>query len=102
MNVVVAAVETGGMSRYEAASRYGTGIGTAIRWVQRVRRSGSVAPDKTGGSKPRRLAGAHRDRLIRRCVTHDFTLRGLVGEPGDRGLRADYRSVRTFVHDEKL
>ncbi|NHO33541.1 hypothetical protein GOB85_10380 [Acetobacter sp. LMG 1636] len=70
--------------------------------MQRVRRSGSVAPDKTGGSKPRRLAGAHRDRLIRQCVTHDFTLRGLVGEPGDRGLRADYRSVRTFVHDEKL
>jgi transposase len=32
----------------------------------------------------------------------DFTLRGLVAELGERGLKVDYRSVWEFVHAEKL
>ena len=32
----------------------------------------------------------------------DFTLRGLVGELAERGLKVDYRSVWEFVHAEKL
>jgi len=31
-----------------------------------------------------------------------WRLLGLVGELAERGLKADYRSVWTFVHDEKL
>ena len=34
--------------------------------------------------------------------TKDFTLRGLVAELGERGLKVDYRSVWEFVHAEKL
>ena len=33
-NRVVAKVETGGMSRHEAAARFGVGVSTAIRWMQ--------------------------------------------------------------------
>ena len=32
----------------------------------------------------------------------DFTLRGLVAELAERGLKVDYRTVWSFVHDEKL
>ena len=46
---VVAAVERGGLSCHQAAAQFGVGISTAILWVQRFRRTGSVEPDKIGG-----------------------------------------------------
>jgi transposase len=70
--------------------------------VERLRKTGSVAPSKIGGYKPRAIAGAHRVWLLARIIEKDFTLRGLVAELAARGLKVDYRSVWTFVHDEKL
>ena len=60
---VVAAVEEEGLSRNEAAARFGIGISTAINWVSRFRQTGSVAPGQMGGHKPRAISGAHRDWL---------------------------------------
>ena len=99
---VVAAVETGGLSCHRAAAQFGVGVSTAIRWVERLRNTGSVAPSKIGGYKPRAIAGEHRTWLLTRIKEKDFTLLGLVGELVERGLKVDYRSVWTFVHDEKL
>jgi len=99
---VVAAVESGGLSRHEAATQFGVGVSSAIRWVGRLRKTGSVAPDKIGGYKPRAIAGEHRIWLLARIKQRDFTLRGLVAELAERGLKVDYRSVWTFVHEEKL
>ena len=101
-NRVVASVQTGGLSRHQAAARFGIGVSTAIRWVESFRRTGSAAPGQMGGHKPRKLVGVHRDWLIERCTGQAFTLRGLVAELAARGLKVDYRSVWTFVHDEKL
>jgi len=99
---VVAAVEREGLSRRRAAARYGVSVSTAIRLVQRFRDSGSVAPGKMGGHRPKKLSGAWRDWMLERCREKDFTLRGLVTELGERGLKVDYRSVWEFVHAEKL
>jgi putative transposase len=99
---VVAAVESGGMSRNRAAAHFGVAISTAINWVKAFRQTGSLAPGRMGGHRPKKIAGEHRDWLIARCRTADFTLRGLVAELGDRGLKVDYRSVWEFVHAEKL
>jgi transposase len=99
---VVAAVETGGLSCHRAAEQFGVGVSTAIRWVGRLRETGSVAASKIGGYKPRAIAGEHRIWLLARVKEGDFTLRGLVVELAARGLKVDYRSVWTFVHDEKL
>jgi putative transposase len=55
-----------------------------------------------GGHKPKKLSGAHRDWLLERCREKEFTLRGLVDELAERGLKVDYRSVWEFVHAEKL
>ena len=55
-----------------------------------------------GGHRPKKIAGEHRDWLIRRCRAADFTLRGLVAELRERGLKVDYRAVWSFVHAEKL
>ena len=99
---VVAAVETGGASCHAAAARFGIGVSTAIRWVNRHRRTGSAAPGQMGGHKPKKIAGEHRDWLIGRCRSGAFTLRGLVRELAERGLNVDYRSVWEFVHAEGL
>jgi transposase len=55
-----------------------------------------------GGHKPKAIAGEHRAWLMRRIKKKDFTLRGLVAELAERGLKVDYRSVWNFVHAEKL
>jgi transposase len=99
---VVAAVVTGGLSCHRAAKQFGVGVSTAIGWVQRLRETGSVAPGKMGGHKPRRISDEHRVWLLQRIKDGDFTLRGLVAELAERGLKVDYRSVWEFVHAEKL
>lgn len=98
---VVAAVE-GGMSRNRAAKQFGVAISTAIGWMRRVKETGSVAPGKMGGHKPKAISGEHRVWLLERVKNGDFSLRGLVGEFAERGLKVDYRSVWEFVHAEKL
>jgi transposase len=39
---------------------------------------------------------------LQRIKQGDFTLRGLVVELAQRGLKVDYRTVWNFVHSEKL
>ena len=99
---VVAAVETGGMSCHRVAAQFGVGVSTAINWVRRLRETGSVAPGQMGGHKPKKISGKQRDWLLERTKERDFTLRGLVVELAERGLKVDYRSVWEFVHAENL
>ena len=99
---VVAAVETGGLSRHQAAAQFGVGVSTAINWVRRLRETGSVAPGQMGGHKPKSISGKHREWLLARMKERDFTLRGLVAELAERGLKVDYHTVWDFVHAEKL
>jgi transposase len=98
---VVAAIESG-LSCNQAAKQFGIGISTAIGWARRLRETGSIEPGKIGGYKPKAISGEHRIWLLQRIKDRDFTLRGLVGELAERGLKVDYRSVWEFVHAEKL
>jgi putative transposase len=99
---VVDAVLYGGMSCREAAEHFGVAPSTAIKWAQRARTTGSAAPGKIGGYRPRAIAGAHRHWLLERCKAGGFTLRGLVSELAERGLKVDYRTMWKFVHAEGL
>jgi putative transposase len=54
------------------------------------------------GTSQRQFSGEHRDWLLERTKARDFTLRGLVAELAERGLKVDYRAVWNFVHAEKL
>src|SRR6202048_2358670 len=67
---------------------------SVVKWTQRLRATGSVAPGKIGGHVPPKIAGAHRAWLVARTAAAAFTLRGLVA---GRGLRVDYRTVWTFI-----
>ncbi len=98
---VVGAVEQDGLSRRQAAERFGVAVSTAINWVRRSRETG-VAPGQMGGHRPKKIIGAYRTWLVQRCREKDFTLQGLVGELAARGLKVNYRTVWNFVHGEKL
>ena len=99
---VVAAVEEEGLSRHQAAARFGVAPSTVVHWVRRLRETGSVAPGQMGGHKPKAIQGEHRDWLVQRAIERPFTLRGLVAELAERGLKVDYRTMWEFVHAEKL
>ena len=99
---VVRAVEQDGLSRNEAAARFGVAVSTAVNWVRRFRETGSVAPGQMGGHKPKAVSGDHAVWLSQRIKDGDFTIRGLVAELAGRGLKVDYHSVWDFVHTEKL
>ena len=100
---VVVAVEQDGLSCRRAAERFGVAVSTAINWVKRFRDTGSVGPGQMGGHRPKKIIGAHRDWLGERCGEEKgFTLRGLVRELAERGLKVDYRTVWSFVHEQKL
>jgi transposase len=98
---VVAAVVTGGLSCSAAAKRFGVAVSTAIGWVRLQRQTGSLTPGKMGGHRPKAITGEHQVWVLER-VKRDFTLRGLVAELAERGLKVDYQSVWKFVHAEKL
>ena len=100
---VVAAVEQEGLSRHQAAARFGVAVSTAVHWVRRYRTTGSVAPSKVGGHKKRVLRGAHAEWLIARCREREFTISQLVAELLTvRALKVDRRQVWEFLHAERL
>src|SRR5271167_1085402 len=66
---VVSAVDAEGMSRHEAAARFGIAVSSAIRWMARHQKTGSVAPSKIGArSSFRRLNRAHRGKAVRGAI----------------------------------
>ena len=89
----------------ETTRSVGEALGVApssvTKWWQRFRETGSVSPGQMGGHKPRILSGANRDWLLERAQ-RDFTLWSLVHELAERGVKVDYHTVWTFVHDESL
>ena len=91
-----------GMSARAAADHFGVGVATGVRWARQFRSTGSASPGQMGGHKKRAIAGAHRTWLLARCGDQTFTLRGLVAELAERGLKTDCRAVWVFVHDEGL
>ena len=70
---------------------------SVVKWPQRRRRTGSCAPGRPGGRRPRKISGEHEAWLLGR-IKDAFTLRGLVGELAGRGVRVDYRTVWNAVH----
>jgi putative transposase len=96
------AVERDGLTRCATARFYKIAISTVVKWVRQYRESGSVSPKQMGGYKPKAIRGDHREWLVERCRGADFTLRGLVAELAERGLKVDYHTMWDFVHDEGL
>lgn len=98
----VARVAAGETVRSVVAT-FRVGVSSVVKWSQRFRATGSAAPGKMGGHRPRILTGECRTWLLQRIASgSDMTLRGLVAELAERGVKVSYRTVWNFVHREKV
>ena len=73
-----------------------------MKWSQRLRSTGSVAPGKVGGHRKRVLA-PHRAFIAERIAqTSHLTLHGLKDELAARGVNVSHNAVWLFLRREGL
>jgi transposase len=98
---VVGAV-AGGESCRSVAKRFGVSVASVVKWSQRFRVSGSAAAKPMGGHRPYALAGEREWLLARLAASPDVTLRGLLLELADRGVKVSYFAVWHFFEHEGI
>ena len=98
---VVAAIEAGESCRTVAA-RFGIAASSAVKWSQRYRATGTVAPGKMGGHR-KRILEPHRTFIIEQInQTSHLTLHGLKAELAARGVKVSHDTVWKFLRREGL
>jgi putative transposase len=98
---VVLAVLRGESCR-AVASRFGVAVSSVVKWSQRQRATGSVAPGKMGGHR-KRLLEPHRAFIQERIgQTPHLTLHGLKDELAARGIKVSHNAVWMFLRREGL
>lgn len=91
-----------GESARSVSKSLSIGVSTAIRWQQRHRSTGSVAPLPMGGSKPNSIVDDDAEWLRGRVASGDCTVRGLAAELKERGTDVDPGTVWLFLRREGL
>lgn len=98
---VVGAIEAGESCR-SAAARFGVAVSSAVKWSQRYRATGSLAPGKMGGHR-KRLLDPHRAFIAERIAQMPhLTLHGLKDELALRGVKVSHDTVWQFLRREGL
>ena len=93
---VVAAIEAGSSCR-AAASRFGVGISSAIRWASLKRAVGSVAPGPLGGDRRSGRVEAHAPLILGLLErTPDITLSELREELAEAGVPVGVAKTHAF------
>ena len=90
-----------GQSRHAVAKRLGISVSCVVKWLLQYASTGNVVPGQVGGRRPRKIAGEHRDWVLKEIAsgTH-VTLQGLADGLEARGVKVDYRTMWNFVHRE--
>jgi transposase len=97
----VAAVRDGETCR-AVASRFGVAVSSVVKWSQRYRTTGSVAPGKMGGHR-KRVLEPHRAFIVERInQTSELTLHRLKDELDARGVKVSHNTVWLFLRREGL
>lgn len=92
-----------GASRHEAAERFGVSVSSAVKWLQRWRETGSVAPKPRGGSVSPLERCAK--RVLDVIADHpDLTLVETVAELRKQRIRTSRSALSRFFarHDITL
>ncbi|EAV43087.1 probable insertion sequence transposase protein [Stappia aggregata IAM 12614] len=98
---VVAAVSAGETCR-SVAARFGVSVSSVVKWSQRYRATGSVAPGKVGGHR-KPVLEPHRAFIVERIEqTPDLTLHRLKDELAVRGVKVSHNTVWEFLRREGL
>ena len=99
---VVAAVAAG-MSRRQAAERFGVGASSAIRWCARERNTGSVAPKALGGDRRSARIEAQAEAILGLVADKpDITLEEVQARLAERGERFGVTSIWRFFERRRL
>jgi transposase len=96
---VVAAVLAGESCR-SVAVRFGVAVSSVVKWSQRHRATGSVAPGKMGGHRKRVLEPHRAFILARLRETPHLTLHGLKEELAGLGVKVSHNAVWLFLRRE--
>ncbi len=94
---IIAAVAAGALAR-AAARRFDVSPSSAIKLLQRWRRTGSYAPGQIGGQRKRRLwvyEGWLYDVMAR---TPDITLSELQSRLAENGVEISMQAINTTLH----
>jgi len=98
---VVTAV-VGGESCRTVARRFGVAVSSVVKWSQRYRATGSVAPGKMGGHR-KPVLESHRAFIKKRISqTPHLTLHKLKDELAARGVHVSHNAVWMFLRREGL
>ena len=98
---VVSAVLSGESCRV-AAAQFGVAVSSVVKWSQRYRATGSVAPGKMGGHR-KPVLDPHRAFIIERVKqTPHLTLHGLKDELAARGVKVSHNAVWLSLRREGL
>ena len=91
-----------GQTHREIAAALHISPSCVSKWTRRERETGSLAPARIGGYKPRTLSGENAEWLRERVASGPVTLRGLTAELAARGIKTQPRAVWVFLHAEGL
>lgn len=96
----VAAVAKGESCR-AVAVRFGVAVSSVVKWSQRYRATGSVAPGKMGGHR-KPILEPHRAFIKEISQTPHLTLHALKDELAARGVKVSHNAVWLFLRREGL
>jgi transposase len=77
-------------------------VASVVKWSQRQRLTGSVAPGKVGGHRRPRLLAEREWLLARLADQPDLTLRALLAEFAERGIKVSYGALWLFLQRQGL
>jgi len=84
------------------AARFGVAVSSVVKWSQRYRATGSVAPGQMGGHR-KPILEPHRTFILERIrQTPHLTLHGLKDELAARGVKVSHNAVWQFLRREGL
>jgi transposase len=93
----VAAAVVSGRSCREVASAFGVSVASAVKWSQRLRKTGDAGALAMGGHRRRVLASEQGWLLTRLEASPDLTVRGLAAELIERGYRVSPNTVWSLL-----
>ena len=102
LRVRVVSALSDGTSCRSVALRFGVAVSSVVKWSQRYRATGSVAPSKMGGHR-KSVLEPHRAFILERISqTPHLTLHGLKDELAARGVKVSHNAVWLFLRREGL
>lgn len=99
----VIAVIDGGLSRRQAAARFGVSVSSAIRWHTLARRSGDATPKRQGGDRRSGRIEAHAAVILDAVAKQsDITLAELRELLAGRGVSVGIATLWRFFARRKI